>query len=227
MLTASNISGRASVGHGFLTRDGGVADLGWPSDCLVTARQVHSATAVYVSGRWRADDTPEADALVTDRPGIALGVLTADCAPVLFADDKAGVVGAAHAGWRGARAGVLEACVAAMVDRGASLTDTNAAVGPCIGAKSYEVGPEFHDDFIGDDPANEGFFRPSAAPGHFLFDLAGYVAARLKALGLASIEGLDRDTLTDRERFYSHRRGVLSGTPETGRLLSVIRLEEG
>lgn len=226
MLTASTLSACAAVGHGFLTRDGGISDLGWPPGCLVTARQVHSATAVYVTTRWRADGAPEADALITDRPGMALGVLTADCAPVLFADGRNRVAAAAHAGWRGARAGVLEACVAAMVERGASVADIDAAVGPCIGAKSYEVGPEFHHDFIGDDPASEVFFRPSERSGRFLFDLAGYVAARLKALGLASIEILDCDTLTDPDRFYSHRRGVLSGVPETGRLLSVIRLEE-
>lgn len=227
MLTASNLSGLTGIGHGFMTRDGTIADLGWPPDSLVTAHQVHSATVVYVSSLWKSDHAPDADALVCDRPGMALGVLTADCAPVLFADHHAGVVAAAHAGWRGAQAGVLEACIATMVDKGASVADIRVAVGPCIGRDSYEVGPEFHSDFIADGPDNEVFFKPSSTPGHFMFDLSGYVAARLKALGLTSIEVLGFDTLTDRQRFYSHRRGVLSGVPETGRLVSAIRLEDG
>ncbi|MBT3237784.1 MAG: polyphenol oxidase family protein [Rhodospirillaceae bacterium] len=229
MLTATNLSGRAGIRHGFLTRTETIDDMAAEPDCLVTARQVHSDIAVNVPTPWNTDDAPDADALVSDRAGIVLGILTADCAPVLFADASAGVVGAAHAGWRGALgetgSGVLESCVAAMVDLGASVDGIDAAIGPCIGAQSYEVGPEFHADFIDDDGANAQFFKPSINPEHNMFDLGGYVTGRLRSMGLASVEFLDCDTLGDEARFYSHRRGVLSGKPETGRLLSAIGIK--
>jgi len=255
MLKAENLENRGAVGHGFFTREGGASlapyrglncgygsgddpeavsenrrralhMLGLGGTALVTAYQVHSADAVVVTEPWTPDAAPKADAMVTDRPGIALGILTADCAPVLFADAGAGVVGAAHAGWRGAQAGVLEACVAAMQDMGATLGAISAAVGPCIGQASYEVGPEFHGEFLSDDSGNETFFVPSVRDDHYLFDLPGYVQSRLAGLGLASVEGLDADTLADEGRFFSYRRATLAGKTEYGRLLSAITIKE-
>ena len=163
--------------------------------------------------------------MATGRKNVVLGILSADCAPVLFADCDAGVVGAAHAGWRGARAGVLEACVAEMVALGAVASNISAAIGPCIGQNSYEVGPEFQSDFMAEDTANADFFKPSEKTNHFMFDLTGYVQQRLEKLGLASIEGLRVDTCAEPDRFYSYRRCTLKGEKDYGRLLSAITLE--
>ncbi len=251
MLTATNIAQMKRVRHGFFSRRGGVSvgpfeglncgygsgddrenvtenrrlalgRLGAEGNPLITAYQVHSADAVYVDAPWSSADAPRVDAMVTARPGLVLGILTADCAPVLFADAAAGVVGAAHAGWRGARTGVLESCVDAMLEAGASSGRIAAAVGPCIGQSSYEVGPEFYARFTGDDAASEKFFVPSPRADHFRFDLGGYVMHRLDAMGLASSEFLGHDTCADEERFYSYRRGTLTGQPDYGRLLSAI-----
>jgi len=191
---------------------------------LVTAYQVHSATAVRVDKPWAREDSPQADAMVSATGQIVLGILTADCAPVLFADAKAGVIGAAHAGWRGARSGVLEACLAQMVAQGANPANINAAIGPCIAQSSYEVGPEFHQDFMDEDAANGAFFRSAQRPGHFQFDLPGYILGRLAKLGLESMMALGEDTCADPERFYSYRRCTLNGEKDYGRLLSAITL---
>jgi purine-nucleoside/S-methyl-5'-thioadenosine phosphorylase / adenosine deaminase len=178
-----------------------------------------------VEGGWEPGAAPRADAMVTSRPGIALGILTADCAPVLFADTQNRVVGAAHAGWRGAVGGVLAAAVAAMERLGADRRSIHAAVGPTIAQSSYEVGPEFPAPFLGEDAGNRRFFRPSRRAGHHMFDLTGYVASRLEALDLAEIAVLGRDTCADEEQFFSYRRATLRHEPDYGRELSAIVIE--
>src|SRR5208282_1979274 len=167
---------------------------------------------------------PRADALVTRVPGLALGILTADCAPILLADSEAGVIGAAHAGWRGALAGVIESVVTAMEDLGASAPRIRAAIGPCIARVSYEVGPEFPAPFLAQDPANAVFFAPAPRIGHFLFDLPGYTEKRLNALGLKRIELSGADTATEAARFFSYRRTCLKGEKGHGLGLSAIAL---
>jgi YfiH family protein len=163
--------------------------------------------------------------MVTDRPGVALGILTADCAPVLLADPEARVVGAAHAGWRGALAGVIEATLAAMARLGARVERVAARVGPAIGPGSYEVGPEFPAPFHAADPANARFFRPAARPGHHMFDLPGYCRARLAAAGVAAASASADDTCRDADRYFSYRRNTLAGVRDYGRGLSAIVLE--
>lgn len=192
-----------------------------PGARLVTVYQVHSADCVTVSEPWDELQRPRADALVTDRPGLLLGVVTADCAPVLLADRAAGVVGAAHAGWRGALDGITDATVAAMVALGARRENITAAIGPCIARSSYEVDTGFEDRFRAADPANGAFFTPGR-PGHCHFDLEGYVAQRLKSAGLAQVERLGADTCTQEARFFSYRRSTLRGEPAYGRQISVI-----
>ena len=195
-----------------------------PGAALVTAYQIHSAKAVAVTAPFADDARPHADALVTDRPGLVLGILTADCAPVLLADRAAGVVGAAHAGWKGALAGVTDAVIAAMVALGADATRIAAAIGPCIARASYEVDDEFARRFAAADPANERFFAPGRE-GHRQFDLEAYVAHRLAAAGVARIEALGLDTYADAARFYSFRRATHRGEPAYGRQISLIALE--
>lgn len=202
-----------------------MAALDLPETALVTAAQVHSSTVAVVEEPWPAEDRPQLDGLVTGTRGLALGILTADCAPVLFADPEAGVVGAAHAGWRGARSGILEATVNAMAGLGARPHAMIAAVGPCIRQDSYEVGPEFRAAFVEGEPEAASLFRPSDRVGHHRFDLAGYVARRLQALGIAALAVLPYDTFADAGRFFSYRRGTLSGQPDYGRLLSAIALD--
>lgn len=200
--------------------------LGGDNGVLITAYQVHSSKAVRVEEPWTPEGAPRADAMASAAGGVVLGILSADCAPVLFADAGARVAAAAHAGWRGARAGVIEACLAEMVSLGADPSNINAAIGPCIAQASYEVGPEFHRDFIDEDAANDSFFLGARRPGHFLFDLPGYVGGRLSKLGLASITALDADTCADFGLFYSYRRCTLNGEKDYGRLLSAITLEQ-
>lgn len=194
-----------------------------PGAVLATAYQVHSATAVVVDQDWRQGDRPQADALVTDRPGILLGILTADCAPVLLADLEAGVVGAAHAGWKGALAGVTDSAIAAMESLGAERRRISAAVGPCIAQASYQVDETFRDRFLGADGANGRFFVPGAA-GKPHFDLEGYVAARLADSGLRTIATLGLDTYADEERFFSYRRSTHRGEPDYGRQIALISI---
>ncbi len=193
-----------------------------PGARLVTLHQVHSATAVD-AGDWTDEARPRADALVADRPGIALGILTADCAPVLFEDAAAQVIGAAHAGWKGAIGGVLEATVAAMERLGARADRIRAAVGPCIARRSYEVDNGFRQRFLSADPANERFFTDGRA-GHAWFDLEGYCAHRLAGAGVGRVETLGTDTRSDPSRFFSYRRATLAGEPDYGRQLSLIAL---
>jgi YfiH family protein len=242
-----------AVRHGFFTRAGGVSEGPFASlNCgfgsgddlekvaenrrravaeavgdgaiLVTGHQSHTADAVVVKTGWAPGDAPVADGLVTDRPGIALGVLAADCAPILMADGDAGVIGAAHAGWRGAFDGILEATIERMEALGAERARVIAAIGPCIGPDSYEVGPEFRVRFLEADAGTEDLFRPALRPGHAMFDLAGYVRRRLSAAGLGYIAATGGDTCADPARFFSYRRTVLEGGRAYGRGLSLIAL---
>jgi len=194
-----------------------------PGAELVTLHQVHSPKAITVTARHPDDQRPQADALVTDRPGLALGILTADCTPVLFADASAGVIGAAHAGWKGALGGVVEATIQAMEALGADRGKIVAAIGPTIARKSYEVDRGFFDRFIGENPANERFFAQGRTD-RFQFDLEGFVVSRLADAGLRSIEALGLDTYSDEERFFSYRRTTHRGEPDYGRQISLIAL---
>ena len=194
-----------------------------PGARLVTLHQVHSPTAIAVDALFPDEARPHADALVTDRPGLALGILTADCTPVLFADREVGVVGAAHAGWKGAIGGVIDATVAAMEGLSASRDAIVAAVGPTIARKSYEVDDAFLRRFAEDDAENERFFS-QGRDGHHQFDLEGYVVARLAAAGIGRIEALGLDTYSDPDRFFSYRRATHRGEPDYGRQISLIAL---
>ncbi len=207
-----------------LNRERAMARLGLGADALVTVYQVHGAD-VHVVQAGDAPDAPiRADAMVTTATGVALGILTADCAPVLFADRENGVIGAAHAGWRGAQGGVVEATLTAMEKLGAARASVVAAVGPCIGGASYEVGPEFPAPFLADDPDHDRFFGPSERAGHFMFDLEAYVSHRLSRAGLATVTALGCDTCADEERFFSYRRATHLGESDYGRLLSAITI---
>jgi hypothetical protein len=242
------------VPHGFLGRRGGVSEgvcaglnVGWGSDDdpasiaenrrraveavapgarLVTVHQVHSGTALAAAADpWPDDARPHADAMVTDRPGLVLGILTADCAPVLLADADAGVVGAAHAGWKGAFSGIVEATVEAMEALGASRFRIAAAVGPCIARRSYEVDDAFFRRFAEAERENERFFA-AGREGRWQFDLEGFVLSRLAGAGLARVEALGRDTYSDEEAFYSFRRATHRGEPDYGRQISLIALPD-
>ncbi|USU07308.1 peptidoglycan editing factor PgeF [Sphingomonadaceae bacterium OTU29MARTA1] len=196
-----------------------------PGAPLLTLYQTHSADVVTVTRPWADDDRPHADALVTDRPGLSLGILTADCAPVLFADHDTGVVGAAHAGWKGAIGGVTDATIVAMERLGARRERIAAAIGPCIARASYEVDEAFLRTFTAADPANERFFAP-AREHHHQFDLEAYVANRLAAAGLTRIEALGLDTYADEARFFSFRRATHRGEADYGRQISLIALRD-
>mgnify|MGYP003700899229 CR=1 FL=1 len=189
----------------------------------LTCFQIHSATALVVDGPFKGD-LPKADALVTRTPGVVVGALAADCAPVLLADRKAGVVAAAHAGWRGAIEGVVDAAVRAMEGLGATRGDIHVAVGPCIGQASYEVGLEFEAAFLERDPANASYFKPGQSAEKRQFDLAGYVADRARGLGLGAVEALGHDVYAAPDRFFSYRRSQHRGEPDYARLLSAIVL---
>ncbi|QIG81670.1 peptidoglycan editing factor PgeF [Stakelama tenebrarum] len=194
-----------------------------PGARLVTLYQVHSADAVSVIEPYEDRLRPHADALVTDRPGLLLGILTADCAPVLLADLAAGVVGAAHAGWKGAIGGVTDSTIAAMETLGADRSRIAAAIGPCIARASYEVDETFLKRFTIEDPENERFFA-AGRPGHHQFDLEAYVANRLALAGVGRIEALGLDTYADPDRFFSYRRATHHGESDYGRQISVIGL---
>lgn len=240
------------INHGFFTRQGGVSiglyeslncgpgsndapesvalnrarvatALGVGPTQLVSMYQVHGADCVRVERPWKRADAPRADSCVTDVPGIALGILTADCTPVLFADTEARIIGAAHAGWKGARAGVLEATIRGMEELGAQRRNIAAAIGPSIAQASYEVGPEFRAALVGDDPANERFFATGRGD-RFQFDLPDYVTARLVASAIGRIERVEADTAADPARFFSYRRTCLAGEPDYGRQISAIAL---
>jgi len=253
LIEAPQLSSLPRIRHAFFTREGGVStglygslngglgssddpahvaenrrrmtdQLGLPPDALVSLHQVHSPEAVVVERPWSRDERPRADGMVTRMPGLALGITTADCGPVLFADAQAGVVGAAHAGWRGALGGVIEATLAAMETLGAARRRTVAVLGPMIRQDAYEVGPELVEQFRQTDGANERFFRPADRDGHALFDLPGYLRARLVAAGVGEVADLGLCTYADEKRFYSYRRATHRGEPDYGRLISAIAL---
>lgn len=194
-----------------------------PDAKLATVHQVHSAEVVHVHAPWAQGERPRADGMVADRPNLLLGILTADCAPVLFADEQAGVIGAAHAGWRGALAGVTDSTIAAMERLGARRDNVHAAVGPCIGQPSYEVDEAFRGQFLRDDADNERFFTAGPA-GKPHFDLEAYVVHRLIAAGIGEVEALNLDTYADADRFYSYRRATHSGEADYGRQLNAIAI---
>ncbi len=247
----------APIPHGFFTRQGGVsigryaslnagfgskddpaavrenrrriaAQFGLPGSALLTVRQTHSTDVCTVTAPWAEVDSPPADAMVTDQPGVLLGVLTADCAPVLFADHQVGVIGGAHAGWRGAIGGILGNTVAAMVDLGARADRIVAVIGPTIGPASYEVGPEFVERFCGADASQQRFFTPSPRAGHALFDLPAFCAAQLSAAGVRTVEVVaahpdaDADTYANPARWFSHRYNTHHGIGDYGRLVGCI-----
>jgi polyphenol oxidase len=255
VITSGALGADPGIRHAFFTRRGGVSEglfgslncgfgsgdspervarnreiamdhIGLPADRLVTVRQVHSATVVIVEQPGRREESPSADGLVTAVPGIALGVLAADCAPILFHDPMAEVIGAAHCGWRGSLGGVVEATLSRMAALGATRSRIRAAIGPCIARRSYEVGPEFPQPFVGEDPGNIRFFAAAPGLGRFLFDLAGYIAHRLVRAGIATVEVASHDTVVDEGRFFSYRRARLRGERSYGRGLSTIVLEE-
>jgi YfiH family protein len=239
----------AAVPHGFLGRRGGVSsgevaglNVGYgskddrdaikenrvravaalkPGNALVTVHQVHSPDVAYAERAWSQDERPHADAIVTDRPGLLLGILTADCAPVLLADVHAGVIGAAHAGWRGALAGVTDSVIAAMEQLGARRERIAAAVGPCIAQPSYEVDIQFRERFLEADEANDRFFSGEAKPH---FDLAGYVVERLQRAEIGNVEAVQLDTYAEPDRFFSFRRSTHLRQSDYGRQLSAIAL---
>jgi polyphenol oxidase len=253
MITLGVLSDLPGIRHGFMTRAGGVSEgiydslncglgsddeqarvlenrrrvlemAGIPAKTLLTAYQVHSPDVLVVEEEWREGPGPKVDALVTTRKNIAIAASSADCVPILFADPDARVVAAAHAGWRGAVGGVLQATVKQMCALGARPERIRAGVGPCIGPASYEVGPEFPAPFLAQNPANARFFRPARRPGHHMFDLESYVAAELAAMKLAAIEVAHRDTCAEADVFFSYRRSVLKKEPDYGRHVSVIGL---
>lgn len=215
----SSADDRAAV----MENRGLVADyLNVPRGRLLGCTQVHGTDVAHVETSWEPGAGPRADAMVTARRGLALAIVTADCAPVLFADPQAGVAGAAHAGWRGAAAGVLEATVAAMTALGARADRIVAAVGPCIGQDSYEVAADLRDVVLARDPADARFFAPGCREARWQFDLAGYCAARLHAAGVLSVTVTGADTLAEEDRFFSHRRRTLSGGGPIGHQMSAI-----
>lgn len=199
------------------------ADAILPGAPLASVYQIHSPTAVIVTEAMPNDERPNADALVTDRRGLLLGIVTADCAPVLLADAEAGVVGAAHAGWRGATAGVTDQAIAAMISLGARIERIAAAVGPCIARASYEVDHEFAERLLADDPENDRFLCDGPG-GNPHFDLEAYVVARLAAAGIRRIEATSLDTYKLEDRYYSYRRATHRIEPTYGRQLSLIGL---
>lgn len=192
---------------------------------LLTLYQIHSAEAVTVRNAWQIGEGPRADAMVTNIPGLALGILTADCAPVLLADADAGVIGAAHAGWKGAFSGVVESVIGAMESLGARRAHIVAVIGPCISQKNYEVSAEFRANFETADEANARWFIPSDRPDHFRFDLPGYVESRLQAAGLTNVARIARCTYADEADFFSYRRATHRGERDYGRQLSAILLK--
>lgn len=253
-LLAEALEALPGVRHGFFTRVGGLSagiyaglncglgshddrsvvlanraraaqHLGVPAAMLATPHQTHSADVAVVGEPWLPGSGPKADAVVTRRRGVAVGVGTADCGPVLFADATAGVIGAAHAGWRGALGGILEATLAAMVALGADRKRIAAVLGPTIAQPSYEVGAEFPAPFVAADAAATAYFAPAPRAGHHLFDLPAFIGGRLRAAGIGAVADLGLDTYADEGRFFSFRRATHRGEPDYGRLLSAIVLE--
>jgi polyphenol oxidase len=252
MLHAASLSALKGIRHAFFTRTGGVSQgvystlnggigskdhadhvsenrsrmaqaLGVKPEHFLTAYQIHSPDVVVVEKPWAREHRPRVDAMVTKVPGIALGVSTADCGPVLFADPQAQVIGGAHAGWRGALTGVVEATIDAMEKLGADRARMMVAIGPLIRQDSYEVGPEFVERFVSQDRSNDGFFKRGDSGGT-MFDLAGYIRSRLANAGIERIEDLGLDTFAEPERFFSYRRSTKLGESDYGRHINAIAL---
>ena len=255
LLQAQSLAALDGIRHGFFTREGGVSEgiyatlnggigsndvpdkvranrdrmaaaLGVAPDRFLSAYQIHSPTVVVADGPWPAGARPRADAIVTRTPALAIGISTADCGPVLFADREARVIGAAHAGWKGAFTGVLEATVAAMESIGASRARISAALGPAIRQPNYEVGPEFVERFIAEDTGNARFFAPSKRADHAMFDLAGFIGMRLARTGIGHFEDIGRCTYAEPERFFSYRRSTHRAEPDYGRHINAIALAD-
>lgn len=256
IIEATSMKKLHGIRHAFFTRRGGVSEgiyqslngglgsrdalentqenrvrmaqaLGVTPSNLVSAFQIHSPDVILAERPWTRADAPRVDAIVTRVRGLAIGVTTADCGPVLFADEQAEVIGAAHAGWKGALTGVLEATVKAMENLGATRADIKAAIGPLIRQDSYEVGPEFVARFRDASSENIRFFAPSSRHSHSLFDLPGYITARLAAIGIAQIDDLKVCTYSDPERCFSYRRSVHRAEPDYGRHVNAIVLQAG
>lgn len=252
VVQSVKLSAVAGVKHAFFTRHGGVSTgiydslnvgrgsedevsgvaenrrraAGWfdlPVEALNTCYQIHSATAVHADGPW-GEERPEADGVVTDRTGVICGALSADCAPVLIADPETRIVAACHAGWQGALTGIIGATVAAMQAKGADPKRMVAAVGPCIGPASYEVGVEFLERFLRDAPGSDRFFAPGAARDKRMFDLPAFVLWRIEQAGVVDAEWVGRDTCAEESDFFSNRRAFKRGEGDYGRLLSAIAL---
>jgi YfiH family protein len=254
-MITSDILSASNIKHGFFTRLGGVSDglyaslncgfgsedppenvtenrsrvagsLGVEPGKLLTTYQYHGSEVVVASKSWTDRDRPRADAMVTDTPGLALGILTADCVPVLFADPQVGIIGAAHSGWQGALGGVLGATVVAMENLGARRSGIRAVIGPAISQIAYQVGPEFRDTFDDRDPDSDEFFRDDMESGRFLFDLPGYAAALLGRENIGAITNLHLCTYGEEPRFFSYRRATHRNEPDYGRQISAIALSE-
>jgi hypothetical protein len=255
MLQASLLATVPRIRHAFFTRSGGVslgvyaslnggvgsndapdkvaenrarmaAALGVSADRLLTPYQIHSPDVVVADEPWARENRPRADAVVTRVRGLAIGVSTADCGPLLLADSEAGVIGAAHAGWRGALTGVIEATIDAMERLGADRSRIAAALGPTIRQPNYEVGPEFVERFLAADPANSRYFTQSQRAGHAMFDLTGYIADRVQRAGIEQFEDLGLCTYAEPDRFFSYRRTTRSGEPDYGRHINAIALAD-
>ncbi len=250
---ASTLTDIQSIRHGFFQRGGGVSQdiyaslncgrgsddakdavaenrrlvaeyFGRDSGDLLTLYQIHSPRVAYVTDAWAPDEAPQADAMVTKTPGVVLGILTADCAPVLFSDRTGTVVGAAHAGWRGAFGGVLEATVEEMIRQGADENGISAAIGPCISQAAYEVGDEFRATFLDAEGGNAAFFVEGEREGHWQFDLVSYVATRLRALGVSPETDAAACTYQNEARYFSYRRSTHRSEPDYGRQVSAIMI---
>ena len=255
MLQSKTLAALAGIRHAFFSREGGVSDgiyaslnggtgsndapakiaenrarmaaqLGVEADRLLTAYQIHSPDVVVVEKPWTSETRPRVDALVTKTPLIAIGISTADCGPLLFADAQAGVIGAAHAGWRGALTGVIEATIGAMEKLGADRNRIAAALGPTISQPNYEVGPEFVARFTAADADNARFFAVSPTSGHALFDLPGYITARIERAGIVEFENLALCTYAEPERFFSFRRTTHRNEPDYGRHINAIAIAD-
>jgi YfiH family protein len=252
---AASLSALDGIRHAFFTREGGVSDgiyaslnsgvgssddpdhvtenrarmaraLGVDAESLITAFQIHSPHVVVADAPWDVETRPKADAIVTRTPGLAIGVSTADCGPLLFADPQARVIGAAHAGWRGAFSGVIEGTIAAMEKLGADRNRISVALGPLIRQENYEVSQSFVDEFLRADETHARFFAPAARDGHAMFDLPAFIASRLEQSGVGSFEDIGICTYADPERFYSYRRSVHRSEPDYGRHVNAIVLAE-
>ena len=252
-LASSLLDSSEGIRHAFFTRHGGVSEglfsslncgfgstddpvhvrhnraialeqLRMSNAQLITCRQSHTSNVEFVTGPLTKDQEPAADGMVTNRPDLALAILTADCAPILLADPNSRIIGAVHAGWRGALAGVIDNALKLMVENGANISRIIAAVGPCIGSQSYEVDEDFRNRFVKSDPNNEGYFCDGKRPRKHQFDLSSYVRYRIERTGVEYISHVEYDTCADDDTFFSYRRSVLKGEDNYGRGISLIAL---